>query len=47
MFIMAIESDAKVDNVKIAMLLVSIGPDALDRYNHFNFDEAAGEDSKS
>ena len=29
------------------MLLASIGPDALERYNHFTFDEAAGEDSKS
>ena len=28
------------------MLLASIGPDALERYNHFTFDEAAGEDSK-
>ncbi|KAI0227437.1 hypothetical protein LSAT2_022117, partial [Lamellibrachia satsuma] len=43
----ATESDAKVDNIKIPMLLASIGPDALERYNHFTFDEAAGEDSRS
>ena len=42
----ATESDAKADKVKIAMLLASIGPDALEKYNHFTFDEAAGEDSK-
>ena len=47
LFMTATESDAKVDNIKIAMLLASIGPDALERYNHFTFDEAAGEDSKS
>ena len=47
LFMTATESDAKVDNIKIAMLLASIGPDALKRYNHFTFDEAAGEDSKS
>ena len=29
------------------MLLASIGPDALERYNHFTFDEAAGKDSRS
>ena len=43
LFMMATESDAKVDNIKIA----SIGLDALERYNHITFDEAAGEDSKS
>ena len=47
LFMTATQSDAKVDNVKIAILLASIGLDALKRYNHFTFDEAAGEDSKS
>ena len=47
MFMTATKSDEKVDNVKIAMLLASTGPDALERYNSFTFDEAAGEDSKS
>ena len=47
LFMTATESNAKVDNTKIAMLLASIGPDAFERYNHFTFDEAAGEDSKS
>ena len=47
LFLTRTESDAKVDYVKIAMLLASIGPDVLERYNHFTFDEAAGEDSKS
>ena len=46
LFMTATESDAKAEKVKIAMLLASIGPDALERYNHFTFDEAAGEDSE-
>ena len=47
LFMTATESDGKVDKIKIAMLLASIGPEALDRFNQFTFDAASGEDRES
>ena len=44
LFVTATESDDKADKIKIAMSLASIGPEALDRFNHFTFDVASGED---
>jgi hypothetical protein len=44
-FMTAKEADGKNDDVKIAMLLTCIGPDALERYNQFQF--AEGEDRGS
>ena len=47
LFMTATESDGKADKIKIAMLLASIGPEALDRFNQFSFDVASGEDRES
>ena len=47
LFMTATESDGKVDKIKFAMLLASIGPEALDRFNQFTFDAASGEDRES
>ena len=47
LFMTATESDGKADKIKIAMLLASIGPEALDRFNQFTFDAASGEDRES
>ena len=33
LFMTATESDSKADKIKIAMVLASIGPEALDRFN--------------
>lgn len=41
-YLLATESDKKSDAVKIALLLTCMGPEALDRYNHFDYTE--GED---
>lgn len=42
LFLTAKEAHKKHDEVKIAMLLTTMGPEALDRYNHLEFKE--GED---
>lgn len=44
LFLTAKEAHKKADEVKIAMLLTTMGPEALDRYNHLEFEE--GEDPK-
>ena len=42
LWLTATESDGKDDKIKIAMLLASIGPEALERFNQFTYE--AGED---
>ena len=37
---LAIEADSKPNRTKIAILLSTIGPDALERYNHFKWDDS-------
>ena len=37
---LAIEADSKPNHTKIAILLSAIGPDALERYNHFKLDDS-------
>ena len=37
---LATEADSKSNCKKIAILLSAIGPDALERYNHFKWDES-------
>jgi hypothetical protein len=44
-FITAKEADEKPDAVKIAMLLTCVGPDAMDRYNQFEYREQESADS--
>ena len=36
---LAIKADSKPNRTKIAILLSAIGPDALERYNHFTWDD--------
>ena len=36
---LAREADSKPNRAKIAILLSAIGPDALERYNHFKWDD--------
>ena len=40
LYMLAIETDAKPNRTKIAILLSAIGPDALERYNHFKWDDS-------
>ncbi|XP_044163427.1 uncharacterized protein LOC122947887 [Acropora millepora] len=42
LYLTATESDSKEDDIKIARLLSAIGPEALERFNHFTW--ATGED---
>ena len=42
LYLTATESDSKEDDIKIAQLLSAIGPEALERFNHFTW--ATGED---
>ena len=44
MFLTAKEADLKPDATKIAMLLSTVGPEALERYNHFEWEKQ--EDNK-
>ena len=43
LYLVAKEKTEKPDETKIAMLLSAIGPEALERYNHFEWSE--GEDN--
>jgi len=43
LYLVAKEKTKKPDETKIAMLLSAIGPEALERYNHFEWSE--GEDN--
>ena len=47
LFMTTTESDGKTDKIRIAMLLASIGPEALERFNQFTFDVASGEDREN
>ena len=40
LYMLATEADSKSNCKKIAILLSAIGPDALERYNHFKWDES-------
>ena len=37
---LAVEADSKPNRTKIAILLSAIGPEALERYNHFKWDDS-------
>ena len=40
LYMLAIEADSKPNRTKIAILLSAIGPGALERYNHFKWDNS-------
>ena len=40
LYMLANEADSKPNRTKIAILLGTIGPDALERYNHFKWDDS-------
>ena len=43
LYLAAKEATEKADSIKIAMLLSAIGPEVLERYNHFTWDEGTTE----
>ena len=47
LYMLAIEADSKPNRTKIAILLSAIGPDALERYNHFKWDESPNDPPNS
>ena len=40
LYTLAIEADSKPNRTKIVILLSAIGPGALERYNHFKWDDS-------
>ena len=44
LYLMAKEATEKSDATKIAMLLTSMGPEGVKRFNHFSWDATTGED---
>ena len=47
LYLLAKEAHEKADKIKIAMLLSAIGPEALERYNHFTWPEPVEGDEES
>ena len=47
LYLLAKEAHEKADKIKITMLLSAIGPEALERYNHFTWPEPVKGDEES